>query len=327
MNNLKRAVDIWWREKYLWIFGIIVAFFSMSNSTDSSSSENSNRISILSEDGLAKVKEGFNLFMSATDVVIWVVVFILFILFIVGAIYLAGKAKTALIMQGMKHYKDDAYKITFKEAWDATGDYWQKLLYMNFLVALPFLLIVLVVAGIILLMAFTGSFDSSGLDGSGFLLCCLLCPIIIIVIALSITASFVKDIAAREIVLNNKGVVEALKYAFYNFIERPRLYHYIVSALIFMLPSIAFLIVVMIVMAPAGIVSVVIIESLKTNSIDSTVFYIVTLIIEIGMMALGALVGGPLTALYAIYWNIVYDQLNNGNIVAKVNTEETIKVE
>ena len=325
-DTLRVAFKLWWEKKYLWLFGILVALFSNTVDFDfggnSESGYGESRVSTFSEQGMESLKDQFLAFVSGTDYLmlsVYIVIGVLVtLIFAAGAIYVGGKARTVLILVGMKHYKKEMEALKLSQAWGMSGNYWVELLIMNLIIMLGyFLLGVIVAIPVILVFIVTGlSFRPEIL----FILIPLACVLIPVLFVSVIVTELVKELASREIVLNAKKALEALKLSFVNF--KQNWAEIVVAYLLSILPSAAFGIIIMIVMMPLGMLAVggnYFLAVFSENDLPSIIY---SVFMGILIWLVSSLVVGPMETFMAHYWNIVYAKLD----LAKY-PKETEKVE
>jgi hypothetical protein len=328
IQNLKLAVKQWWSNKYLWIFGIIVTFFTNSNSSNfENNNDNGESISTLSEEGMEKLTNGFDAFTNQTEPVMLAILIgigvIIGLLFIAGAIYLAGKAKTALIMEGTQILKNGSPKGNFQAAWNATGNQWINLFVMNVISTLIIILPIIALLVILFVVIFSSEGTNDAFMSLGVVfMCMLVCVVIIPLIILGISITVIKEIAAREIVLNGKGGIDALKIGYYNFKSIWK--EYVLGLIVFLIPSTAYTFILFIVLVPAAIFSGLLIMLTETMEGNQLMILSIYVTIQLFIMLFSAILGGPLTSLHAQYWNILYDKLKHSK--AKDKTEEEVVV-
>ncbi len=201
---IKRAWQITWKNKFLWVFGFIIALgaggSNFSNTSNYSFSGNEGSSVPAGAAGFAETYLVLILIVAAVFMLFGLVLWILSILATGGLVGAAAK-----IERGETTSLKDGFKIGAKYFWRVLG--------LNLLVGLIiFCLVIVVIVPLIIIIAVMAS---SGNDGSGAVagLICLIPVLIFAILLLALVAavlSLIAIYATRYIVLENGRVFASL---------------------------------------------------------------------------------------------------------------------
>jgi hypothetical protein len=208
---LKRAWNVTWRYKALWVLGLFVGGASYSNSGANTSSTTP---SSLASGNTAVVQS----FLAQWG---WLIVLGVFVALILG---LAIAVIALAARGGLIHLVNEAEEgrpVKLGAGWRAGFSKWGRLFGVSLLVALPLLVIVLIIAVVVGVSAFSafGAYMSSGstrtllstiagpLVGS----VCLLLVLVAVAVILAVILGPVSALALRYVMLQDRHVIESLK--------------------------------------------------------------------------------------------------------------------
>jgi hypothetical protein len=195
---LKRAWEIIWKFKILWIFGILA---SCGQASTSGGSNSGYRFSIQDRNLFPQWERFFNQPDPAL-VALMIGLGILFVLVVIVLAVLFGTIGRVGLIRGTLKAEQGAERLTFGELWREGLKYFWRVFGLNLLVgAVIFLaILVLFVPGIIL----------TGITFGLFLLCCI--PLMCLFVPLMWAVSVVIEQANIALVVENVGIFEAIKH-------------------------------------------------------------------------------------------------------------------
>lgn len=205
---IKRAAEITWKNKYLWVLGFIVALAAGGSSASNSlqySSGNSDYSSIGSSfSNFAAAYLVFIIFLAIVIFVIGLVVWVMSIFAQAGLIY---------SVNGI----EDGNKMSLAAAFRAGGKYFWRVLGLNIIVGLIVVLLVFIV--VIPFALIIAAVASGGLDNSAVVatFVCVILAFVLAILAVALAAVFVGVVslyALRLIVLRDMGVIASLRSGF-----------------------------------------------------------------------------------------------------------------
>jgi hypothetical protein len=297
-KTVKESFDIWWKNKYLWILGVIAVIFSGSSSGTSNMSSNSG--------DLESFNQTYNELLPIISVVIVVIVCIALIMTFVS-IYLKSRADASLISSVALIEKGD--KLGFRKSWGLSSSKWVKLFLLNLLLSIPIILIVLLIVILIVIAIATSS--SSNLDSTMllFMLLGVGIPLFCLIILYSVFSNIIYTFASRVSVLNNGAVWDSVKKA-WTFISEN-----FSNIVVFWLISLVIGMVTGTVSAIVGFVIFIPIVLLGAGLfiINLWVGIIVGFILLMLASAVLSLLSGPIYSFGEIYWTKVYLTLKKEN--------------
>jgi hypothetical protein len=223
MNNfnfgdvLTKAWQITWKNKVLWIFGILAGCgtssgsFNNNFSNTSSWQEDSSSLPPDVVRGLGPVQEFFN---STNVAAIVAVILCLICVVMLAAIFLSTIGRIGLIKGAAQ--AEAGRTFAFGELWGESQPYFWRVFWLNFLAGLPFFVLILaiVVGGLIAVGGVAGIAETTNEDaifavlipllgGSLILFCCLS--------LVSIVIQFIVNQGYNAIILEEQGIVEGFK--------------------------------------------------------------------------------------------------------------------
>jgi hypothetical protein len=202
---LKRAWEIIWKFKVLWIFGILA---SCGQAGGSSGGNSGYRFSIQDTTFGYRVEQYFNQFNPAIITLLIIIAILVAVALIVLAILLATVGRVGLI-RGTVKAEQGATKLTFGELWRDGLAYFWRVFGLNLVIGL-----VIIVALVVL--AFLGVILSVGTLGI-FLIC--LIPLLCLIIPIMWLVSIIIEQANVALVAENLDIIAAIKRGWQVFID------------------------------------------------------------------------------------------------------------
>ncbi|HSB66468.1 MAG TPA: hypothetical protein VLD65_07810 [Anaerolineales bacterium] len=202
---LKRAGEIIWKFKVLWVFGILA---SCSQASGTSGSNSGYRFS--SQDGTLghQIEQYFNQLNPAIITFLIVIAILVTIALIVLVILLATVGRVGLI-RGTVKAEQGASKLTFGELWRDGLAYFWRVFGLNLVLAL------IIFFGLVAI-AFLGIILSIGTLGI-FLIC--LIPLLCLIIPAMWLVSIIVEQANVAMVVENLDIMDAIKRGWQVFID------------------------------------------------------------------------------------------------------------
>lgn len=201
---LKKAWDITWRNKALWILG----FFAVASS---SSGGFNNTAQWRESSGSSDIS---GLFPSADPPVLLLVVLLtLLVVFILTMLVLGIAARGGLAY--LVNEAEEGRPVHAREGWGVGFKHWGRTFMIGFVLALPIFVVVLLMA-VILFGAGLGlatGVDAGAAAGLGFggALCCMLPVFIIVIVGLGLAVSIIGELAVRYGVLKDITFGQAIR--------------------------------------------------------------------------------------------------------------------
>jgi hypothetical protein len=194
---LKRAWEIIWKFKILWIFGILAG---CGQATGSSGSNSGYRFS--SNDNLvgSRIQEWFNQLNPAVLTTLVILAIIIGIVLVIVAVLFATVGRVGLIRGTMKA-EQGAEKLTFGELWRDGLTYFWRVFGLNIVIAL----LVLAVSVILIILGIVFSVVTLGLG-----LLCLL-PLLCLLIPAWWIVTVIIEQANVALVVENLGITQAIE--------------------------------------------------------------------------------------------------------------------
>ena len=218
---LKRALDISWRYKALWVFGIILALTTGRNGGSGNSGSSVDRSSF--GDGQGEFPRFFDQFsppnitpemvpgLIAAGLGLVCLVFILTLVFIVARYV----AETALIRM-VDHYEETDQKVTIRQGfgWGWSRASW-RLFLIDLLIGLPLALIFIALFMLALspLLLWATENTAAGVMGT-VVTVGVFFLLITLAIVIAATLSLLQQFFRRVCVLDDQGVIESIKQGF-----------------------------------------------------------------------------------------------------------------
>jgi len=295
-KTVKESFDIWWKNKYLWILGIIASIFSGGNFSSGNMFSNNTDYS--------SVGQTFKDLGPIITVIIIVVVCIALIMAFVS-IYLKSRANASLISSIPLIEKGDS--LGFRKSWGLSSNKWIKLFLINLLLSIPIILIILLIVVLVVIAIAT----SSNLDPNIILLILagVGIPLFCLIILYSVFSNIIYTFASRISILNNGNVWESIKKAWKFIIDN------LSNIVVFWLISLVIGIVTGIVSAIVGFILFIpiIVLAIPLLIINLWVGIIVGALLILVVSALLSLLSGPIYSFGEIYWTKVYLILKKEN--------------
>ncbi len=194
---LKRAWQIIWKFKVLWIFGILA---SCGQASSSGGSNSGYRFSIQESNVSPQIERFFSQLNPAITWILILIGVIVILALVVIAILLGTVGRVGLI-RGTVKAEQGAERLTFGELWHDGLAYFWRVFGLNLLIGVLVFLSILVIlfAGVILTIGTLGL----------FVLCLL--PIICLLVPVMWAVSVIIEQANVALVVENLGIPEAIK--------------------------------------------------------------------------------------------------------------------
>jgi hypothetical protein len=202
---IKRAWEIIWKFKVLWIFGILA---SCGQAGSSSGSNSGYRFSYQDTNVGPQIQNFFNQLNPAITGLLIVMAIILAIILVVVVILLATVGRVGLI-RGTVKAEQGAEHLTFSELWHDGLTYFWRVFGLNLVIGILVILALLALSilGIILTVGTIGIF-----------LVCLI-PLLCLLIPVMWLVSIIIEQANVALVVENLSITEAIKRGWQVFIE------------------------------------------------------------------------------------------------------------
>jgi hypothetical protein len=202
---LRRAGEIIWKFKVLWIFGILA---SCGQAGGAGGSNSGYRFSSQDRVAGSYIQQLFSRINPGFIWLLVIIAIIIAIVFVVLAILLSTVGRVGLI-QGTLKAERGANKLTFSELWREGLTYFWRVFGLNLLIGLIILFAVLI-------LAFLGIVLSIGTLGI-FLVC--LIPLLCLLIPVAWLVSIIIEQANVALVVENLDIIEAIKKGWHVFIN------------------------------------------------------------------------------------------------------------
>jgi hypothetical protein len=202
---LKRAWEIIWKFKVLWIFGILA---SCSQAGGTSGGNSGFRFSSQDSTFGYQIQQYFNQLNPAIITLLIIIAILVVIALVVLAILLGTVGRVGLI-RGTTKAEQGASKLTFSELWREGLAYFWRVFGLNLLIGL-----IIIVALVVL--AFLGVILSIGTLGI-FLIC--LIPLLCLIIPIMGLVGIIIEQANVALVVENLDILAAIKRGWQVFIE------------------------------------------------------------------------------------------------------------
>ena len=290
-KTVKESFSIWWKNKYLWILGIIAVIFSGGSSSSGNMFSNNTDYSSVG-------KTFTDLGPILIVIIIMVVCIVLIMAFL--SIYLKSRADASLISSVPLIEKGD--KLGFRKSWGLSSSKWVKLFLLNLLLSVPIILLVLLIIIFVVLAIATSS--NSSLDPTIMLLMSfgIGIPLFCLIILYSVFSNIIYTFASRISVLNSGAVWESVKNA-WKFITKNFsniVVFWLISLVIGMITGTVSAIVGFVLFIP------IILFGAALFLVNLWLGIIVGLILIMLACALLSLLSGPIYSFGEIYWTKVY---------------------
>jgi hypothetical protein len=202
---LKRAWKIIWKFKVLWIFGILA---SCGQASGSGGGNSGYRFSSQDTNIAPQVQQFFNQLNPAIISILVIIAIVVVVVLVVLAILLGTVGRVGLI-RGTVKAEQGSERLTFGELWRDGLTYFWRVFGLNLLIGLIvlFALIAIAILGIILSIGTLGIF-----------LICLI-PLLCLLIPVMWLVSIIIEQANIALVVENLGIVDAIKRGWQVFID------------------------------------------------------------------------------------------------------------
>ncbi|MCP4139685.1 MAG: hypothetical protein GY755_05245 [Chloroflexi bacterium] len=202
---LTRAWKITWKYKILWIFGILASCGSNGNNGGSSNTNSSQDLSQMPPELIAFGDKALN-FLSQPAVIIGLVIFVLLVITL--TVFLNTIGRIGLI-SGTYKAEAGAEKLTFGELFkEGTSRFW-KFFGMNFLVSLPFIIIIIGLVGAGIFTAISAE-SAAGAEEflAGFIpaVCIIFCCLFLF----ALLFGMIVQQAQNAMIIEERGISESL---------------------------------------------------------------------------------------------------------------------
>lgn len=302
-STLKRAWEIIWKFKVLWIFGILA---SCGQASGSGGGNSGFRFSAQDTNTYPQIQQFFNQLNPAIITLLVVIAIVIVIALIILAILLGTVGRVGLI-RGTVKAEQGAGKLTFAELWRDGLTYFWRVFGLNLLIGLTifFIALALVFMGVILSIGTLGIF-----------LICLL-PLLCLLIPVMWLVGIIIEQANVALVVENLDIIQAIKRGWQVFIDHIGsmvvmgliliLGIGLIGGLIIGLPLLA-------IAAPAVLgISTGITENIRNGLILSAVLFVVYLPVLLFL-------SGVLRAYIQSAWTLTYLRLTTGPSPISVET-------
>ncbi len=202
---LKRAWQIIWKFKILWIFGILA---SCGQAGSSGGGNSGFRISSQDTTVFPQVQNYFNQLSPGAITLLIILAIIVVVVLVVLAILLGTIGRVGLI-RGTVKAEQGAARLTFGELWREGLTYFWRVFGLNLLIGLVilFAVLILIVLGVILSIGTLGIF-----------LICLI-PLICLFVPIAWLVGILIEQANVALVVDNLDIIEAIKKGWHVFID------------------------------------------------------------------------------------------------------------
>jgi hypothetical protein len=202
---LKRAWEIIWKFKVLWIFGILA---SCGQASTSSGSNSGYRFSYQDTNVGPQIQNYFNQLNPAITGLLFVLAIIVAIILVVVAILLATVGRISLI-RGTVKAEQGAERLTFGDLWRDGLTYFWRVFGLNLVIGILVILAILIlfILGIILTVGTLGIF-----------LVCLI-PLLCLLVPVMWLVSIIIEQANVALVVENLGIWDAINRGWQVFIK------------------------------------------------------------------------------------------------------------
>ncbi len=202
---LRRAWEIIWKFKILWIFGILA---SCGQAGGSGGGNSGFRFSSQDTTAGSQIQNYFNQLSPGAVTLLIILAIIVVVILVVLAILLGTVGRVGLI-RGTLKAEQGANRLTFSELWREGLTYFWRVFGLNLLIGLIilFAVIILIVLGVILSIGTLGIF-----------LICLI-PLICLLVPIAWLVSILVEQANVALVVDNLDIIEAIKKGWRVFID------------------------------------------------------------------------------------------------------------
>ena len=236
-KNLKRSFKLWLQNKYLWVMGIILAFFGGGGGSrgnfntgggggNSSSSTGTGELPPELNEGFLKVQDFFENTPKETLLMIVLIFLLIIIIWTLIALYIKNVAKSGLIKASAEiHFRRSP---GLGGAWRFGNQNWVKLLYQRFVLFLPIVIIQLImflIGGFIVFGLINEGIETAPMrveeffeSGQIALFILPFCLVMCVVVIYSILASMISPFAERKMIIDGLSPIQSISAGF-NFLK------------------------------------------------------------------------------------------------------------
>lgn len=195
---IKRAWEIIWKFKILWIFGILA---SCGQATGSNAGNSGYRVSGQGSNVVTQFERFFNQIDPAVRALLILVGILIVLTLIVLAVLLGTLGRVGLI-RGTIKAEQGAERLTFGELWREGLTYFWRVFGLNLLIG--------VIIFVVVLAVFLPAAILTGITSGLFLLCVL--PLVCVFILALWAVTVIVEQANIALVVENLGIIEAIKH-------------------------------------------------------------------------------------------------------------------
>lgn len=285
---LRRGWQIAWRNKALWVLGLFAVGNSFAGSTSGSDSSSSSGTSSSVYSWLTSGMSSRE--VAALAVLVGVIALILVVLSIAARAGLIAEADHA----------SDGEKVSLRRGWGVGFHYWWRTFGIQFVLALPLIVVALLIAGIALI-AYVGAGGVTSAGGFELTTGAVLVPLLLlilfgllIVIPLGVLISVMAELATRHGILRDRTLGKAIAASWADLRQKRGAF---VMWLVLLLPEMVFGIVVF------GVLLAVLVPTALAVNADATILAVVTAVI----LLLAAIGGGAVfTVFQSASWTVFF---------------------
>ena len=311
-----RAWQLVWRNKVLWVLGILASCAGGGGGSGSFNLPNGGNGGSTSNNTDKMMQDVERWLQNNIETVIGIAIAVVCILFVIGFIFwLIGILGRGALVAGVDQLEAIGH-TTFREAWQGSTQYWRPLLGMHILLELPVLIGVLIMLGGGGALAYQIFQSTSATRGSispemtSTLIgaACVGIPLICGMVIYGVFAAILRVFGERAIMLEDRAMMDGLRTGWAVF--RRNMSNAIVLGVLMWLIGIAvgivFGILAVIVALPADIGAAVTANQSGLNA--ATIGLVTCAAGLIGVVA--ALVNGIVTAFSSTLWTLAYRQFS-----------------
>jgi hypothetical protein len=314
LRNIKKAFQITWKNKFLWILGFIAIFFQQNPGFNTNYTLTDFK-GLPLEDGFTKASSWWLALDNYLQVALLLGSALFFVILALIIMYLVARAEASLI--AAVNELDQGMHLSFAKAWSLGGAKAWNLAGQRFMLNFPFVIIGVVVAmfSAFILLSMSGTNIPTATTISN------LTPLLPIFILLGVLACFFSffyalftgilfTFSSRNAVIEKNGVFDSFKQGFEIF--KINISDVIVSWLVNVAVSIpvGFVILGIYFFSSLILVLPLILVLFALAVTNIFLFIAVIIVLLLFVQVLTSLVGGFLAAFNSAYWTIVYNQLH-----------------
>lgn len=309
IENLKKALKIVWKNKFLWILGFITSFVVGNGSGGSSGNYNFSDLASNGTKGnltpTPNLKDLENL--GGADPTIFIVLIICFFLVVIILsvifIYFGHRGQSGLIQSAS--LLDDGQSSNFSSAWGLGKKKIWSIWGQKIVLSLPMLIFIIPI--IIVTVIISLSSNEASIAPFFILFIVLLCCFAIIALIYGLFLQMLMPITIREMIFENLGIIESIKKGFSIF--KKNLKDVAVSYLLEFVATIPYSIVSFIVMFVL-LITVFLPAVLGGIALQSPILMVALICGGLVIVwAIGSVISSALIAFQETYWTIVYKKL------------------